>query len=78
MPANVFSVEIEFARLADAQKEFGPIRAMATLGWMSGCWLVSALGADAKARAYGFIKNTFRCLKNDEKKWSEILREDKW
>jgi hypothetical protein len=38
----------------------------------------SALGADAKARAYGFIKNTFRCLKNDEKKWSEILREDKW
>ena len=37
----------------------------------------SALGADAKAKSYGFIKNTFRRLKNDEKKWSEILREDK-
>ena len=37
----------------------------------------SALGADAKANSYGFIKNTFRRLKNDEKKWSEILREDK-
>jgi MFS family permease len=40
-----------FARLADAQKEFGPVRAMATLGWMSGCWLVSALGADTSALA---------------------------
>jgi 5-methylcytosine-specific restriction endonuclease McrA len=37
----------------------------------------SAMGADAKTSAYGFIKNTFRKLKNDEKKWSEILREDK-
>jgi MFS family permease len=42
---------IVFARLADAQKEFGPIRAMATLGWMSGCWLVSALGADTSPLA---------------------------
>ena len=38
-------------RLADAQKEFGPIRAMATLGWMAGCWTVSALGADTTAVA---------------------------
>lgn len=37
---------IIFARLADAKKEFGPVRAMATLGWMGGCLLVSALGAD--------------------------------
>ena len=37
---------IILARLADAKKEFGPIRAMATLGWMGGCLLVSALGAD--------------------------------
>lgn len=49
----VFSIAsaIVFARLADAQKEFGPIRAMATLGWMSGCWLVSALGADTSPLA---------------------------
>jgi hypothetical protein len=38
----------------------------------------SALGADAKASAYGFIRNTIWYLKNDEKKWSEILHEDKW
>ena len=42
---------IVFARLADAKKEFGPIRAMATLGWMVGCWVISALGADASALA---------------------------
>lgn len=42
---------IIFARLADAKKEFGPIRAMATLGWMSGCLLVSALNADASSLA---------------------------
>jgi len=37
----------------------------------------SALGVDAKKEAYGFIKTTFRQLVNDEKKWSEILREDR-
>lgn len=37
---------IIFARLEDARKEFGPIRAMATLGWVSGCLTVSLLGAD--------------------------------
>ena len=36
---------IVFARLEDAKKEYGPVRAMATLGWMAGCWLVSALNA---------------------------------
>ena len=45
---------IVFARLADAKKEFGPIRAMATIGWMSGCLLVSVLGADQSTLAgYG-------------------------
>ena len=42
---------IVFARLADAQKEFGPVRAMATLGWMTGCWVVSAINADTSALA---------------------------
>lgn len=37
---------IVFARLEDAKKEFGPIRAMATIGWGGGCLLVSAVGAD--------------------------------
>lgn len=37
----------------------------------------SAMGPDAKKNAYGFIKTTFRQLRDDEKKWSEILREDR-
>ena len=45
---------IVLARVADAKKEFGPIRAMATIGWMSGCLLVSALGADQSTLA-GFV-----------------------
>ena len=50
-PTFSIASAVIFARLADAQKEFGPIRAMATLGWMSGCWVVSALGADSSALA---------------------------
>jgi MFS family permease len=42
---------IVFARLEDAKKEFGPIRAMATLGWGGGCLLVSAVGADQSTLA---------------------------
>jgi nucleoside transporter len=45
-PTFSLSSTIVFARLADAQSEFGPIRAMATLGWMAGCWSVSLLNAD--------------------------------
>jgi hypothetical protein len=37
---------------------------------------ISAFGPDAKKTAYGFIKTTFRELVHDEKKWSDILRED--
>jgi MFS family permease len=45
---------IVFARLADAKKEFGPIRAMATLGWIGGCVLISVVGADRSTLAgYG-------------------------
>ena len=45
---------IVLARLADAKREFGPVRAMGTVGWMAGCWLVSALNADSSTRAgYG-------------------------
>jgi MFS family permease len=53
-PSFSISSAIVFARVADAQKEFGPIRAMATLGWMSGCLLVSAMNADTSPLAgYG-------------------------
>jgi len=42
---------IVLGRLRDAKREFGPLRAMATLGWMIGCWLISLLNADADVLA---------------------------
>lgn len=50
-PTFSISTAIVFSRLRSSQREFGPIRAMATLGWMSGCWVVSALNADTTALA---------------------------
>ncbi len=54
--APTFSItsSIAFSRLQDSEREFGPVRAMATIGWMAGCWLVSGMGADASPMAgYG-------------------------
>ena len=45
-PTWSISSTIVFARLRDSKTEFGPIRAMATFGWMGGCLLVSAMNAD--------------------------------
>ncbi len=53
-PAWSIGSTIVLGRLADAKKEFGPIRAMATIGWMGGCLLISLVGADGSTRAlYG-------------------------
>ncbi len=51
--APMFSISsaLVLARLDDARQEFAPVRALATFGWMAGCWLVSALNADASALA---------------------------
>jgi nucleoside transporter len=46
-PTGSIVSSIIFSRLDDAQREFGPVRCTATIGWMSGCWLVSAARADA-------------------------------
>src|SRR5437870_3213465 len=53
-PTWSISTTIVLARLTTPRREFGPIRAMATLGWMAGCWLVSYLDADASTLA-GYI-----------------------
>ena len=51
--APMFSISstLILARLSDAQKEFGPIRSLAPIGWMAGCLLVSALNVDASVIA---------------------------
>ncbi len=50
-PTFGISTAIILARLKNSQREFGPIRAMATFGWMAGCWIISALNADTTATA---------------------------
>ncbi len=50
-PTWSISSTIVFARLEDARKEFGPIRGMATLGWMAGACIISLLNADASPNA---------------------------
>lgn len=50
-PLLSISSTIVFSRLADSQKEFGPMRGMYTLGWMIGCWIISALNADRSTLA---------------------------
>lgn len=46
-PTSSIANTIVFSRLHDSQRQFGPLRAMATFGWMCGCWLISGVGADA-------------------------------
>jgi MFS family permease len=50
-PAFSLISSIVFARLTSAQSEFGPVRAMATLGWMAGCLIISAFHVDNSAWA---------------------------
>ncbi len=50
-PSWSIASTIVFSRLEDARKQFGPLRAMATLGWMAGCWWVSAIHADRSTMA---------------------------
>ncbi|MDB6020756.1 MAG: Nucleoside:H symporter, partial [Pedosphaera sp.] len=45
-PTSSISIAIVFSRLGNSRREFGPVRASGTLGWMIGCWGVSALRAD--------------------------------
>ena len=51
--APMFSITtaLVFARLADAKKEFGPVRAYATVGWMAGAFLIGFLNWDRSAFA---------------------------
>jgi MFS family permease len=51
VPTSSIAAAIIFARLRNSQAEFGPVRVWATFGWMAGCWLISALNADASTRA---------------------------
>jgi len=40
-PVWSITSSIVFSQLQDAKRQFGPLRAWATFGWMVGCWLIS-------------------------------------
>lgn len=46
VPTTSIASTIVFSRLRDSQREFGPIRAVATFGWMCGCWIISGFNLD--------------------------------
>jgi nucleoside transporter len=48
-PMFSISTALVLARLADAKKEFGSIRAMATLGWMAGAMFIGLMCLDRSA-----------------------------
>jgi nucleoside transporter len=48
-PMFSISTALVLARLENAQKEFGPVRALATFGWMCGALLVGLLNLDRSA-----------------------------
>jgi MFS family permease len=46
-PTTSISTAVVMATMRDPSRQFGPIRAMGTIGWMVGGFLVSVLNADA-------------------------------
>ena len=48
-PMFSISTALVLARLADAKKEFGPVRSLATIGWMGGALLIGLLNLDRSA-----------------------------
>jgi MFS family permease len=60
-PMFSISTALVLARLENAQKEFGPVRALATIGWLSGGLLISALNLDRSALA-GYLGAGFWIL----------------
>ena len=60
-PMFSISTALVLARLSDAKKEFGPVRSMATFGWMGGALLISALNLDRSGYA-GYLGATIWLL----------------
>ncbi len=52
-PTGSISTAVVLSTVRNPRREFGPVRAMGTIGWMAGCWLVSVLNADS-ATVSGF------------------------
>jgi MFS family permease len=61
-PTTSIVSTVVFARLSDSPRQFGPLRAVATFGWMVGCWIISALAADQSVVASYSSAAVWGCL----------------
>ncbi len=50
-PTISLTTSITMSRLDEPKRQFGPVRALGTIGWMAGCLLISVLNADASTLA---------------------------
>lgn len=51
-PVWSIASSIIFSQLQNPKRQFGPLRAFATFGWMCGCWIISfALSGDASLKS---------------------------
>jgi len=50
-PTVSISTAIAMSRMSEPKREFGPVRALGTFGWIMGCLLVSFMGADSSTLA---------------------------
>lgn len=50
-PTMSISTAITMSQLTEPKRQFGPVRALGTIGWMVGCLLISLLNADASTLA---------------------------
>ncbi len=51
-PTSSLAGSIVFSQLIRSKRQFGSIRALGTVGWMVGCWLISILAMDSSPRAF--------------------------
>lgn len=50
-PTSSLAGSIVFSQLTRSKRQFGSIRALGTIGWMVGCWTISALEFDSSPNA---------------------------
>jgi MFS family permease len=55
IPVWSVASSIVFSQLQDAKRQFGPLRAFATFGWMCGCWIVSFVLHSDETLLGGFV-----------------------
>lgn len=62
LPVWSVASSIVFSQLQNAKRQFGPLRACATFGWMCGCWIVSFILHSDESLTGGFVASALWLL----------------